>query len=221
MSRRITLLFVFLLFCATSAWPKWNADELKQLDERLAPLIDQLSAMQNQMQTLNKELQELKQNQAQLQVVIMRQQRGLQEINQMVSTMSLGDEEHYSKLKTLLDKYSSDTQVGLKSLGAGPAPTAPQPAPAAERTQPKAAAPVTTGYIVTAEANNYVVGLGSKDGMQAGIRLALYKGTDLSTRVGVLEVTQVIDTDNCRVKIIVTNSGAKPEFGDVVRLEQQ
>lgn len=222
MTRRITLLFVFLLLCASSAWPKFSDDDKKYLDDQFRSILDQVQAMQNQIQTLNTQLQQLKENQTQFQAVIIRQQRAINEINQMVSSMSLTDDDHYSTLKAAIEKLRNDTQTAFNKLS--PGLTQPGATVAEVPSRPGAPAPaaprVTTGYIVTAEGNNLVVGLGSKDSMQVGMRLALYKGTDLSTHVGVLEVTQVIDADNCRVKIVTTNSGVKPEFGDSVRLEQ-
>ena len=47
----------------------------------------------------------------------------------------------------------------------------------------------------------------------------VYKATDPNTRVGVIEVTQVVDTGNSRARIVTMNSGVKPEFSDVVRVE--
>jgi hypothetical protein len=64
-----------------------------------------------------------------------------------------------------------------------------------------------------------MIDMGSAQGLQQGSRLAVYKATDPNTRVGVIEVTQVIDTGNARARIVTMNSGVKPEFSDVVRVE--
>jgi len=35
--------------------------------------------------------------------------------------------------------------------------------------------------------------------------------------VGIIEVTQVIDSGNSRARIVTMNAGVKPDFSDVVR----
>ena len=64
-----------------------------------------------------------------------------------------------------------------------------------------------------------MIDMGSAQGIQQGSRLAVYKATDTNTRVGVIEVTQVVDTGNARARIVTMNSGVKPEFSDLVRVE--
>ena len=64
-----------------------------------------------------------------------------------------------------------------------------------------------------------MIDMGSAQGLQQGTRLAVYKATDVNTRVGVIEVTQVVDTGNSRARIVTMNAGVKPEFSDVVRVE--
>lgn len=220
MTRRITLLFVIFLLCASSAWPKFKEDELKQLDDKFAPIMDQLQTMQNQIQALNTQLQQMKENQAQFQAVIIKQQRALNEINQLVSSMSLGDDDHYSKLKGLLDKLSTDTQSSFNKIspgagGGGMTMAAVTPAQPLAPATPKPA----SGYITGIDGNNVLVDLSSGQGVQLGTRLALYKDSDPNTPVGILEVTQVTDSGS-RAKIVTLNPGVKPAFGDSVRPQQ-
>jgi hypothetical protein len=47
----------------------------------------------------------------------------------------------------------------------------------------------------------------------------LYKSSDLTTRVGVLEVTQMMDGGKSRAQVLTLNTGVQAEFSDVVRLE--
>lgn len=220
MIRRMTLLVVILLLCASSAWPKFKDDELKQLDDKFQPLMDQLQVMQNQIQTLNTQLQQLKENQAQFQAVIIQQRRALNEINQMVSSMSLGGEEHYTRLKGLLDKLSTDTQGSFNKIspGAGGGGTTTAAVTPAQPLQPPAPKP-TSGYITGIDGNIVLVDLSSGQGVQQGTRLALYKDSDPNTPVGILEVTQVTDSGS-RAKVITINTGVKPAFGDSVRPQQ-
>jgi hypothetical protein len=76
------------------------------------------------------------------------------------------------------------------------------------------------GYITVVDKDNTVtVDLGSGQGIQVGSRLAVYRANDPSTRVGVLEVVQVVDAGNSRARIVTMNAGVQPEFSDFVRLE--
>jgi TolA-binding protein len=220
MTRRITLLFVILLLCASSAWPKFKDEELKQLDDKFQPLMDQLQAMQVQIQTLNTQLQQLKDNQTQLQTFIVKQQRALNEINQMVSSMRLGGEDHYSKLKGLLDKLSTDTQASFNKISPGAGGGGTTPAFVSNPQTPTLPPKPTDHYVTAVNGNDVVVDLTSADGIQQGTRLGLYKASDPSTRVGLLEVTQVMDSAS-RARVMTTiNASVKAEFGDSVRVEK-
>jgi hypothetical protein len=64
-----------------------------------------------------------------------------------------------------------------------------------------------------------MIDMGSAQGIQPGTRLAVYKAADPNTRVGVIEVTQVVDTGNSRARIVTMNAGVKPDFSDIVRVE--
>lgn len=223
MTRRMTLAIFLMIFCATLAWPKWKEEEQQYLDTQFRNLQEQGQALSTQVQALNAHLTELRQNQAQLQAVIIRQQRALQDMEQLVSSMRINGEENYSTLKSALAQLRTETQKSFADLTgkaaaqqtaatveAGPAPRAPV-AP----TGP----PVVLGYVTVVEGSNLMVDLGSAQGVRAGSRLALYKAADPNTRAGVLEVTQAVDAGNSRARIVTMNSGVQPEFGDIVRLE--
>jgi len=218
MIRRIALLFVFVLFCATSAWPKFKEDEQRYLDEQFRAVLDQVQAMQNQIQALNTQLQDLRQKQDQFGAAVLRQQRKLDDLDQRVNTIYLGGEDHYSSLKTAIGQLRSETQASFNKLSPG----LTQPGTAvtqAPTTLPTPAPPrVTGGYITLVEGNNVLVDLGPAQGVQQGTRLVLYKASDPNTRVGVLEVSQVLDSGS-RARIVTINAGVKPEFGDIVRVE--
>ena len=90
MMRRMMLALFFVLMVVTSAWPKFKEDEQQYLNDQFKAIQDQVQALTTQLQTLNAQLQELRQNQAQFQAVILRQQRSLQDLDQMVTSMRLG-----------------------------------------------------------------------------------------------------------------------------------
>jgi ABC-type transporter Mla subunit MlaD len=221
MTRRIILGIFLLIWVTPSAWPKFKEDEQKYLDDQFKAVLDQAQALGNQVAALNAQLTEIKQNQAQLQAVVMRQQRQLQDLDEMLSNLRIGNEENFAKLKTAVAELRAQTDNAVSKLTGQPA--APAVAPAGVAVTPPAG-PATSraasqGYITSVDGTNVMIDMGSAQGIQQGTRLAVYKATDPSVRVGVIEVTQVIDTGNSRARIVTMNSGVKPEFSDVVRVE--
>jgi uncharacterized phage infection (PIP) family protein YhgE len=222
MTRRIILGIFLLLFLTPSAWPKFKEDEQKYLDDQFKAVLDQMQALGNQVAAVNAQLAEVKQNQAQLQAVIIRQQRQLQNLDEMLSSLRIGNEENFSKLKTAVADLRAQTDNVVSKLTGQPAAPAGTPAEVAAVTPPAAPAPsrpTSQGYITAVDGTNVMIDMGSAQGLQQGSRLAVYKATDPNTRVGVIEVTQVIDAGNARAHIVTMNPGVNPEFSDVVRVE--
>ena len=221
MMRRI-ILAIFLLLCAApSAWPKFKEDEQKYLDDQFKLVMDQMQALGNQVAALTAQLAELKQNNAQLQSVIIRQQHQLQDLDEMLSSLRIGNEENFSKLKTAVAELHSQSD-NIISKVTGQAAPAVNPGEVAAVTTPAAPAQArraSPGYVTAVDGANVMIDMGSAQGVQQGSQLAFYKSTDPNTRVGVIEVTQVIDSHNSRARVVTMNPGIKPEFGDMVRAD--
>ena len=221
MTRRIKLAIFLILISAPSAWPRFKEDEQKYLDDQFKAVLDQMQAMGNQNAALNAQLVEVKQNQAQLQSVVIRQQHRLQDLDQKLSSLRIGNEENFAKLKTAITELRAETESAVNKLSGQPVQqpgVAVEVAPAAHT----AATPVhqaPQGYITNVDGADVTIDMGSAQGLQQGARLAVYKATDPNTRVGVIEIIQVIDTGNARAHVVTMNAGAKPEFSDVVRVE--
>lgn len=223
MTRRLNLVIFFLVFCASTSWARWDPKDKQYLEEQFRLLQDQITTLKTQLETQGTHLAELRQSQAQLQAVIIRQQRALQDIDQLLSSFRLGNEENFSNLKTALTQLRTEQQKAFSSLtgqsaqaGAGTVEVVPTPRPAAGL---PAAPPTIQGYVTLVQGDMVTVDLGSGRGLHPGSRLALYKATDQNTRVGVLEVTEVVDAGNSRARIVTMNSGVRPDFSDIVRLE--
>lgn len=220
MTRRLHLAIFFLLFCAGTAWPKWDKEDKAYLVSQFRTLQDQLQALKTQVDTLGAQLAEMRQNQAQLQAVIIRQQRALQDMDQLVSSMRLSHEDNFSTLKAELTKLRTEQQKAATALTSQPATVATEVAPPSK---PVLGLPVTApgvqGYITVITGNTVTVDLGAAKGLRQGSRLAVYKANDQNARVGVLEVTEVVDAENSRARIVTMNPGIRPEFSDIVRLE--
>ncbi len=221
MMRRLGVAITLLLLCASPAWSRWDKEDKAYLVEQFRALQEQIQALKTQLDSLNGQVAELKQNQQQLQTVIVRQQRMLQDMDQLASSLRLGQEENFSGLRTALNEMRAEHKKEFASLTGKPTETGTGPMGAEPRGTTQLAAPrPVQGYITVVDAsNNVTVDLGSGQGMQPGSRLAICKATDPNTRVGVLEVTQVLDSGNSRARIVTMNAGVRPEFSDIVRLE--
>ena len=218
---RRSMFVILLLFALTpSAWAKFKEDEQKYLDDQFKAVIAQMQAMGNQIAALNAQLTELKTNQAQIRDAVIRQQHQLQDLDQTVSSVRVGDEENSLKLRTAIAELRAETQSAINKLTAQPVqPVAQAEAPAAHPVVTPAVRPATQGYITSVDGANVLIDIGSGQGLQAGSHLDVFKASDPSTRVGVIEVTQVIDAGNSRAKIVTMNAGVTPEFSDLVRVE--
>ena len=141
----------------------------------------------------------------------------------MLSSLRIGNEENFSKLKTAIADLRAQTDNAVSKMTGQPA--APPGDSGGGRARwrvrplPRRHARPSQGYVTAVEGTNVMIDMGSAQGIQQGSRLAVYKATDPNTRVGVIEVTQVVDTGNSRARIVTMNSGVKPEFSDVVRVE--
>ena len=219
MTRRI-ILAIFLLLCLTpSAFPKFKEDEQKYLDDQFKAVLDQMQALGNQVASLNAQLAELKQNQSQLQAAIIRQQHQLQDLDEMLSSLRIGNEENFSKMKAAIADPRAQSDNAAGKLAAQPGTSPGTSVDVTRTTSPTTSPQVLRGYITAVEGTNVMIDMGSAQGIQPGSHLAVYKATDPNTQVGVIEITQVIDTGNARARIVTMNSGMKPEFSDVVRVE--
>jgi hypothetical protein len=219
MIRRI-ILGTFLLLCVTpSAFPKFKDDEQKYLDDQFKAILDQMQAMGNQVAALNGQLGEIKQTQALLQNAFLRQQHQLQDLDDMLSSLRVGNEENFSKIRTAVQDLRAETDSAVSKLTGQAAPAAaPTVAAVSTPAAPAPARPSAQGYVTSFDGTTVTIDMGSAQGIQQGAKLAVYKASDPNTRVGVIEVTQVIDAGNSRATVVTMNPGAKPEFSDMVRV---
>src|SRR2546425_694816 len=113
-----------------------------------------------------------------------------------------------------LAQLKADTQKAAASLAANTASSV-----AGTLAGRPTVAPVTQGYVTNLDRNEVVIDQGSGKGLRVGSRLAFFKATDPTTRVGELEVTVVTGAGSSRARILTMAAGVRPEFGDIVRLE--
>ena len=141
----------------------------------------------------------------------------------MLSSLRIGNEDNFSKLKTAIADLRAETDNAISKLSGSQHGTAlgtPAEAPVvAGPATPPPSRPANQGYITAVDGTNVMIDMGSAQGIQTGSRLAVYKAADANTRVGVIEVTQVVDSGSARARIVTMNAGVNPEFSDVVRVE--
>lgn len=94
----------------------------------------------------------------------------------------------------------------------------PAPSPAPLAAAPAAApAPSADGYVTQVSDNEVTINLGSAAGLRVGMRFSVYHGSDAQTRIGIIEITDVIDANNSRARTLEIKQDAKFQFSDVVR----
>lgn len=222
MMRRVLLSVLLAAFCASAAWPKWKEEEQKYLDDHFQAAREQVQALRAQIDALNARVAELQQGQAQLQQAMVRELRALQDANQFLSAMRAGNDESFSNLRSAISQFRAEAQKSFSTLSGQPIPTTGMAEVTSVQRAAAPAAPTpqgVQGYVTIVDGNNVTVDVGSSRGIRVGSRLVVYKATDPNTRVGVLEVTQVIDRENSKAQIVTMNPGIRPEFSDIVRVE--
>jgi hypothetical protein len=222
MIRRISAVIFLVVLGTGTGWCKFKEEEQKFLDDQFRATQEQIQALKTQVAALSSQLNELRQNQTQLQAVIIRQQRALQEMGQMLSAVRLSEEENFVSLKTALSRLEAQQQKGFSTLTgqgaqpAGPGGEATRPAKTTSGTS--AATTPVQGYVVEVKGNEVTVDIGTEKGINTGSRLAVFKANDPNMRVGVLEIVQPA-AGSSRARAVTLNPGIQLEFSDIVRLE--
>jgi len=211
MVRRLSFVLIGLVFFTHPAWPKWDPQDKAYLVEQFRDLHEQLQALKTQLDAANAQVASLQQTQQQLQAALAKQQRTISDMDQMVSSLRISEEENFSALKARLEELRRKQEKEFASLmGKTEAAAAGQAA---------ASPPGVKGYVTDVAGDFVTVDLGSARGMQVGTRLTVYRASDPTQRMGVLEVQQVVSAESSRARIVVMNPGVQPEFGDIVRPE--
>jgi hypothetical protein len=211
MTRRLSSSFLSMILFASVAWPKMKPEDQQYFDNQFHAQLEQVQALSKQVQTLATRLAEANQNQVNLQEALVKQQRALEALAQLVSSMRSSSDENLASLKAALDQMRAETEKSLTTqAGRSTETTAFGTAASPSAVQ---------AYITIVRRNEVVVNQGSGKGLHVGSRLGLYKAGDPNTRAGALEVTQIVDAGNSRAKVLSTTAGVRPEFGDIVRPE--
>jgi hypothetical protein len=178
-----------------------QAKLLKAQQDAFTAQLKQLAENQKeQTDALNAQISELVKSQASLVKTVEEMQRTFNQLQITISNLATNDTQDTLNIKQEIDQLRAQLQEVVG--GGGSLPTR------------KAA----VGYVTAVSGDNTVtVNIGSGSGLKAGSQLGLYKANDPNTRVGTLEVTDVVDQGNAHAKVKILNAGAQPEYSDVVK----
>ena len=235
MKNRMMVAMVLLTFTAAPGWGalirsgKLSKQKKAYFDEEFSSLETRLKALSAQLVGLQKAVVALQQQQTALQTALVSERQRLQGLKQSLLTMQLGQVEGFANVSSALSRVSSGEQASFASLqkavaqlqaaqqaSASSSSATPSSGAAGASSASSAAAAPVQGYVTVVSGDTITIDLGSSAGLQKGSRLDLYRASDPTTPVGVLEVTQVLDAGDANVKSI---SGSKPRFSDIVRPE--
>ncbi len=215
MLRRATFAILLGLFCATLAWPKIKPEDQEYFDNQFQTLRDQIQALKKQNEALAAQLVQTQQNQVAFQTALLAEQKKLDELEALISSMRIGSEENFASVKSAIGKLhdeqakSFNDLIGRGTQTAAVTPSAPSAPPA----------PTVKGYVTNVKGDVLTLDVGASQGIRIGSKLQLFKATDLNTPVGEVEVTEVTDSGTSHARVVSLTPDTKVAFSDIVRLE--
>jgi uncharacterized coiled-coil protein SlyX len=188
---------------------KFKDEGLQQyLVPEIAALQEKLDKMSDRLATMQAEVAKVKEQQQALAADFHTNQELAKATDTSVTSLRASNQEDLLSLKSDVARIRrdvTDLTDQMRKLAVPPA------APAA------AAPPPLEGYITQAGASGVTINLGSGSGVRAGMRFGVYRASQPQLRIGTIEVTEVLDANNSRAKIIASNPNTTFEFSDIVR----
>ncbi len=203
------LVFALCVPSIASAQQKKPKDPVLQsyLEEQFSELSKKLGEISDRVATLEVEIGKIKQQQADSANEIRNAQNIARSTDSSLSSYRVTNQQDIVALKTDVAKIRADVTTLLD--GVKKAEAAPEVAK-------------VEGYITTPPddgKDTCTINKGSAAGVKVGMRFQVFKAGDAATQVGLLEITEVLDANNSRAKIIHNKPGTKLEFSDIVRAE--
>jgi len=182
------------------ALQQYLVPEITVIQEKLDKLAARLDAMDAQLAKLKDQQQALASD-----------FRANQELSKAtdtsVTSLRASNQEDLLSVKTDVARIRRDLSEMADEMRKA---SAPPPAPVA-------AQPKLEGYITQATATSITINLGSAASVEVGMRFGVYRAAEPQTRIGTVEVTEVVDANNSRVKVVASNPDTKFQFSDIVR----
>ena len=187
---------------------------LAALDQKLSSLEAELSRMKQAQGDLMKQQSDSYAASRDLQNSVKANEVELRNLRVQSSGDILGLSNGLGNLRAELAILTDTVKRGFSAAGGTSAPT---PAPVA----PQRAGMTATieGYVtsVDEDTQSVQINLGRAAGIQVGKQFGVYRTTDPSKNIGILEITQVVDDNNSKARIVYQATGIKFDFGDIVR----
>lgn len=178
--------------------------EFAKLNTAISQLNDRLTALEAEMGKARQQQTDLGNEQRNT-------QNSLKSTDTSLSSFRLSTQQDLLGLKTDLTQLRQDvtrlmdlTQRSLAASAAS-APATPQ-SPAAPE-----------GYISAVGEKDVTINLGSNHGIKVGMRFDVFRAADPKTKIGQIEVAEVIDANNSRATIVFVKPNTTFEFSDIVR----
>jgi len=175
--------------------------EITAIEEKLDKLSARLDAVEGQ-------LAKVKEQQQALATDFHANQELVKATDTSVTSLRVSNQEDLLSLKTDVSRIRRD----LGDLADEVRKSAAPPPAAAPAAQPK-----VEGYITQVLANTISINLGSAAGVEVGMKFGVYKAAEPQTRIGTIEVIEVVDPNNSKAKIVASNPNTKFQFSDIVR----
>ncbi len=179
--------------------------EITQIQTKLDKLTERLAALEAQ-------LGKLKEQQAAMAEDLRNMQSLQRATDSSVTSLRGSNQQDLLGIKTDVVEIRRNINDLADLLRKNMAPPASSVAPSA----PPAPAP-NDGYITQVSGSGVTISLGSSNGVKAGMRFNVFRASDPQFRIGVVEVTDVLDANNSRAKVINRKPDVKFEFSDIVR----
>lgn len=213
MRSAVILLTLFVLAVAAPAAAQKKQKDLvlhQYLIQEFAQVNAKLDRLNERVTALEAELARVKQSGAELMTEVRSTQTTVKTMDTSLSTFRLSSQQDLFSLKTDLTQVRQDLGRMMDLLLKT---TQPAPAPAPPPDQP------VEGYITAVDTDGQIVtiNLGSSVGVRLGSEFDVYKANDLKRKIGIIEVTEILDANNSRAKIVYVQPSFRFEFSDVVR----
>ncbi|HUK54041.1 MAG TPA: hypothetical protein VL099_12195 [Candidatus Binatia bacterium] len=198
------------LAAQTAPVPKFKDPALQQyLVAELASIADKLDKLNTRLEATESLLAKIKDQQQALATDVRANQELSKATDTSVTSLRASNQEDLLSLKSDVGRIRRDLSDLADQMKKAPAPQAAA----------AAAPPAIEGYITQASATSttITINLGSAAGVEAGMRFGVYRAAEPQTRIGTVEVTEVLDANNSRAKIVASNPNTKFQFSDIVR----
>ena len=193
-------------------------DHFTQVTAKQGKLDERITSLDGRFAALDGELGQLKQQQKDLNTDMRDAQNLLKSVDTSLNSLRLGSQQDLFSLKADVAQLRTEFAALSDLIKKSPALTA-KPAEAPASVAPTPALTALEGYITAVQDNEVTINVGSGAGVKVGAVFNVFKAGDPANEVGVIEVAQVIDTNNSQAKVVYRKADTKLEFSDIVRLK--